>query len=68
MEYKHSILLQKFINIQNPSMEWIELNFNQTLTSRETFFNLIKSVVYTSVYILLNQTKQKLETTYCQHG
>ena len=24
-------------------MDWIDLNFNQTLTSRETFFNCVKS-------------------------
>ena len=43
MEYKHALLLYKIYNTQIPPMDWIELNFNQTLTSRETTFNAIKS-------------------------
>ena len=42
MEYKHSILLHKVINNQIPSMDWVELNFYQTNTSRQTFFNLTR--------------------------
>ena len=41
--YKHSILLHKMYNSYCPHMDWIELNFNQTLTSRQTHFNTIKS-------------------------
>ena len=43
MNYKHSILLHKFFNNHSPSMDWVELNFNQAITSRETNFNLLKS-------------------------
>ena len=43
MEYKHSILLHKIFNNQQPVMDWIELTFNQALTTRETFFNSVKS-------------------------
>ena len=41
--YKHSILLHKMYNSYCPQMDWIELNFNQTSTSRQTHFNTIKS-------------------------
>ena len=41
--YKHSILLHKLYNTQCPEADWIELNYNQTLTSRETTFRIIKS-------------------------
>ena len=30
--YKHSILLHKMYNSYCPQMDWLELNFNQTLT------------------------------------
>ena len=43
LKYKHTIVLHKLYNIQIPQMDWIELNFNQTITSRETFFNSIGS-------------------------
>ena len=43
LEYKHTILLHKIYNIHIPQMDWIELTFNQSLTSRETFFNTIKT-------------------------
>ena len=41
--YKHAILLHKMYNSNCPQMDWIELNFNQTLTSRQTLFISIKS-------------------------
>ena len=47
-EYKHSLISHKLYNTQIQIMDWIELNFNQTITSRETFFYLIKSN-YTSI-------------------
>ena len=43
MEYKHSILLYKIYNLQTPKLDWIDLNFNQLLSSREKFFNFVKS-------------------------
>ena len=47
LEYKHAIIFYKLYNVQIHQMDWIELNFNQTLMSRETY--LIK----------INQTTQK---------
>ena len=41
--FKHSILLHKMYNSYCPYMDWIDLNFNQTFTSRQTLFNSIKS-------------------------
>ena len=41
--YKHAILLHKIYNEKIPSMDWVELTFSQTITSRETFFNTIKT-------------------------
>ena len=43
LQYKHSIILHKLYNSQIPTMDWIELNFHQTLTSSETFFNVIRA-------------------------
>ena len=43
LEYKPAILLHKIYNTQIPQMDWIELTFNQSLTSRETFFTTIKT-------------------------
>ena len=41
--HKHSILLHKMYNSYCPKMGWVELNFNQTLTSRQLLFKTIKS-------------------------
>jgi hypothetical protein len=38
MKYKLSLLLYKTFNMQSPISEWIELNFNQFFTSRQTNF------------------------------
>ena len=43
MEYKHSILLHKVFKTHNLSKDWVELNSNEAITLRETFFNLVKS-------------------------
>ena len=43
LEYKHSLILDKLYNTQIPLMDWIELNFNQTLMSRDKVFNIIKA-------------------------
>ena len=39
---KYALLLHKLYNKQIPQMDWIEVNFTQTLTSRETVFDSIK--------------------------
>ena len=46
INYKHAILLHKSYNSFCPSMDWIELNFTQTFTSRQSYFNSIKSSNY----------------------
>ena len=38
IEYKHAILLHKLYNEHQPVTDWIELNIDQILTSRQTFF------------------------------
>ena len=43
LEYKHSILLHKIVNTHQPSLDWVELNENQTITSRETYFRCAKT-------------------------
>ena len=43
LEFKHAILLHKIYNTQIPQMDWIELTFNQSITSRETLFNTVKT-------------------------
>ena len=41
--YKHAILLHKTYNQKIPEIEWIALNFQQLLTSRQTKFSTIKT-------------------------
>ena len=41
--YKHAIFLHEFYNERTPNLEWIELNFNQILTSRQTVFKITKN-------------------------
>ena len=43
MEFKHSILLYKIFNTHLPSLDWVELNFNHAISSREKFFITLKS-------------------------
>ena len=46
IKYKHSILLHKIYNSFCPQSDWIELNFDQTLTFMQTKFNIVKSSIY----------------------
>ena len=46
MTFKHAILLHKLYNEKFPGVDWIELNFNQILTSRHTTFKINKSNAY----------------------
>ena len=41
--YKHSILLHKLYNNKLPEVEWTALNFQQSLTTRQTKFVVIKN-------------------------
>ena len=43
MLYKHAILLYKMYNSENHSNEWVHLNLNQVITSRQTKFNILKT-------------------------
>ena len=43
MNYKHAILLHKLYNNNQPSADWVDLNIQQILTSRQTEFNILKS-------------------------
>ena len=44
--FKHAILLHKLYNGNLPRAEWLDLNFNQNLTSRQTMFNIVKTNNY----------------------
>ena len=43
MSYKLAIKLHKLYNASNPPLDWIGLNFDQILTSRQTHFLISKS-------------------------
>ena len=43
IEYKHAILLHKLYNEKQPVTDWIKLNTNQILTSRQTYFKIARS-------------------------
>ena len=36
-------MLPKIYNVHEPDEDWLELNFHQTLTQRQTSFNTIKT-------------------------
>ena len=44
--YKHAILLYKIYLFNIPHLEWVSLNFNQILTSRQTKFEIHNSPNY----------------------
>ena len=46
MQYKHSLLLYKLYNRKEPIQEWVTLNFQQTLGSQQTKFNITRSNNY----------------------
>ena len=41
--YRHALLLYKLINSNSHTCEWVHLNFNQILTSRQTTFMATKN-------------------------
>ena len=43
INYKHAILLHKLYNDESPEIEWIALNYQQILTSRQTKFAVLKN-------------------------
>ena len=44
--YKHAILLHTLYNKRLPQADWLDLNFNQIITSRQTSFKVIKTNNY----------------------
>ena len=38
MNYKHALMLHKIYNKNEPPQDWMSLNFEQALTSRQTYF------------------------------
>ena len=38
IEFKHAIMLHKLYNEQLPVADWVDLNFDQILSSRQTHF------------------------------
>ena len=42
LNYKHALLLYNVYNENQPSAEWLALNFNQIITSRQTSFQIFK--------------------------
>ena len=43
MQYKHAILLYNLYNRKKPIQEWVTLNFQQTLSSKQTNFKILRS-------------------------
>ena len=41
--YKHAIMLHKMYNSELLEMEWIALNFQQLLTTKQTKFLIVKT-------------------------
>ena len=41
--YRHALLLYKLLNSDTHTGEWVHLNFNQILTSRQTIFMATRS-------------------------
>ena len=44
--YKHAILLHKLYNTNIHGTDWVDLNLDQILTSRQTTFNIMKSNIF----------------------
>ena len=47
ISYKTTIQLHKLCNASSPSLDWINLNFNQILTTRQTLFLISKTSLQT---------------------
>ena len=43
MSYKMAIQLHKLYNATNPTLDWVSLNFDQILTTRQTVFLISKT-------------------------
>ena len=55
--FKHAVLLHKLYNNQSPNLDWVDLNFKQTFSTRQTNFNIIKSnnILSNRLYVLNNK-------------
>ena len=47
MVYKHALMLFKLYQFRTPTIEWIELQYSQILTSRQTHFEVCFPTLYT---------------------
>ena len=45
-KYKHALLLFNLYNSQQPPKDWVSLNLNQVLTSRQTHFETLRDQNY----------------------
>jgi hypothetical protein len=47
MMYKHALLLYKLYQFRTPTLEWIELQHSQILTTRQAHFEVCSPTLYT---------------------
>ena len=56
LKYKHAFMIDSLYNNNKPSMEWLMLNFQQILTSRQTNFEFLRTNQYrVGLNILINR-------------
>jgi hypothetical protein len=56
LKYKHALMLHSLYNNNRPSMEWLILNLQQILTSRQTNFQFLRTNQYrVGLNILINR-------------
>jgi hypothetical protein len=62
--YKHSLLLYKNFNDQQPPVDWMQLNFNQAMSRRQQFFECNDQSNYKNILSnRLNAINRKVFTT-----
>ena len=44
--YKHALQLHKLVNLELPTSDWVDLNFQQNFNSRTKNFNFVKNNSY----------------------
>ena len=57
LELKHAILLHKIYNTQIPQMDWIELTFNQSITSLTNRTKIGNNIITTRLSIINRKIK-----------
>jgi hypothetical protein len=58
-KYKHALILYNLYNLQQPPKDWLSLNLNQFLTSRQTHFEIIR---YQNYKIGSNKVSNQITT------